>query len=87
VVLSEHHGVDPARFGVELMAKETTVDGKQETTLVTAVREQNPDTGESKLVPRDPISFQWIAPAAISVNIIMGCLGSLLFPRKAAEGT
>ncbi len=31
---------------------------------------------------RDPISFQWIAPTAISVNIITGTLGSLLFPRK-----
>jgi SSS family solute:Na+ symporter len=30
----------------------------------------------------DPISFQWIAPAAITVNIVTGCLGSLLFPRK-----
>ena len=30
----------------------------------------------------DPISFQWIAPAAITVNIVTGCIGSLLFPRK-----
>lgn len=30
----------------------------------------------------DPVSFQWIAPAAITVNIVTGCLGSLLFPRK-----
>jgi solute:Na+ symporter, SSS family len=30
----------------------------------------------------DPISFQWIAPSAITVNIVTGCLGSLLFPRK-----
>ncbi len=30
----------------------------------------------------NPISFQWIAPAAIMVNIATGCLGSLLLPRK-----
>ncbi|MCP4787915.1 MAG: sodium-coupled permease [Fuerstiella sp.] len=30
----------------------------------------------------DPVSFQWIAPAAITVNIVTGCIGSLLFPRK-----
>lgn len=30
---------------------------------------------------QDPISFQWIAPAAITVNIVTGCIGSLLFPR------
>ena len=30
----------------------------------------------------DPISFQWIAPAAVTVNILTGCVGSLLFPRR-----
>ena len=30
----------------------------------------------------DPISFQWIAPAAITVNIVTGCIGSLLMPRR-----
>lgn len=30
----------------------------------------------------DPISFQWIAPLAISANIVAGTIGSLLFPRK-----
>jgi solute:Na+ symporter, SSS family len=28
----------------------------------------------------DPISFQWIGPIAITVNIVTGCIGSLLFP-------
>ncbi|MCP4171382.1 MAG: sodium-coupled permease [Fuerstiella sp.] len=32
-------------------------------------------------VDQDPISFQWIAPAAITVNIVTGCIGSLVFPR------
>ena len=31
---------------------------------------------------QDPVSFQWIAPAAIIVNLVTGCLGSLLSPRK-----
>lgn len=30
----------------------------------------------------NPISFQWIAPAAIMVNIATGCIGSLLLPRN-----
>ncbi len=30
----------------------------------------------------DPISFQWIAPMAITVNIVTGCVGSLLFPSR-----
>jgi SSS family solute:Na+ symporter len=33
----------------------------------------------------DPISFQWISPAAITVNIVTGCVGSLLFPRAATN--
>lgn len=30
----------------------------------------------------NPISFQWIAPVSLGVNILTGCLGSKLFPRK-----
>lgn len=30
----------------------------------------------------DPISFQWIGPVALAVNLITGCIGSLIFPRK-----
>lgn len=30
----------------------------------------------------DPVSFQWIGPIAITVNIVTGCIGSLLFPRR-----
>ena len=30
----------------------------------------------------DPISFQWIAPAAFAVNIATGCLVSLIIPDK-----
>lgn len=30
----------------------------------------------------DPISFQWIAVTAITVNIVTGCIGSVVFPRE-----
>jgi len=30
----------------------------------------------------DPISFQWIGAIAITVNIISGCIGSLLYPPR-----
>ena len=36
-------------------------------------------------VDQDPISFQWIAPTAITVNLITGCLGSLVFPQRRLE--
>jgi solute:Na+ symporter, SSS family len=35
----------------------------------------------------DPISFQWIGPIAITVNIVTGCIGSLLFPRQTGAVT
>ncbi len=83
VLLATRFGVDPAQFGVELMTK---IDpATQAETLVSAIRELNPQTGRLELVERDPISFQWIAPAAISVNIITGTLGSVLFPRKTPD--
>ncbi|MEZ6129218.1 MAG: sodium-coupled permease [Planctomycetaceae bacterium] len=36
---------------------------------------------------KDPISFQWIAPIAITVNLAAGCIGSLLFPRPSPPST
>lgn len=39
-------------------------------------------SGETTLSCPDPISFQWIAPVAITVDIVTGLIGSLLFPRK-----
>lgn len=35
----------------------------------------------------DPVSFQWIAPVAVLVNIGTGCIASLLVPRKKHGGT
>ena len=31
---------------------------------------------------RDPVSFQWIGPSALVVNLVTGCLASLVFPNK-----
>ncbi len=76
VTLATNFDVDAARFGVELMTNSETG------MLVTAVRELNPVTGEMTLVPRDPISFQWIGPIALLVNIAAGIFVSLLFPGK-----
>ena len=82
VFLATQFGMDPGHFGVELVTKPATIDGEVVEVLVTAVRETNPTTGESYLDARDPISFQWIAPGAIAVTILAGCLGSLIFPRR-----
>lgn len=79
VFLNQNFGVDPSLFGVEILTKDP---GTLKETLVTAVRETIPGTTETKLVARDPISFQWIAPASITINILTGCIGSLLFPKK-----
>ncbi|MHC4880715.1 MAG: sodium:solute symporter family transporter [Planctomycetota bacterium] len=49
------------------------------TELVSSV---DPDTGETILSVPDLISFQWIAPVAISVNVLTGLLGCIVFPRK-----
>lgn len=46
------------------------------------ISKTDPATGETIVSCKDPISFQWIAPTAITINIIAGCLGSLIFPRK-----
>lgn len=35
----------------------------------------------------DPVSFQWIAPAAITVDIVTGCIASLIFPGSRPEKT
>jgi len=42
----------------------------------------DPDTGELILSCPDPVSYQWIAPAALTVDIVTGLIGSLLFPRR-----
>lgn len=39
-------------------------------------------TGITTLSCPDPISFQWIAPVAVLVNIAVGCVASKLMPRQ-----
>lgn len=50
------------------------------TQLVSTV---DPVTGNEEFSVPDLISFQWIAPAAISVNILTGVLGCIVFPRNS----
>lgn len=61
------HGVDPARFNVEIMYS------------------TNPDSGLVEASVQDPISFQWIAPVAVLVNIVSGTLVSYLQSRGASR--
>ena len=72
-VLHYSCGLDPAWFSTELI---TSIDPKTGKTLI------DPETHEAILHVPDLISFQWIAPAAISVNILTGVLGCIVFPRK-----
>jgi solute:Na+ symporter, SSS family len=48
------------------------------------ISKTDPFTGEVIFSCKDPISFQWIAPTAITVNIISGCIGSLIFRGKTS---
>ena len=52
------------------------------TTLVTTVNEAIGDT--VRHCP-DPVSFQWISPIALTVNIFTGCVASLIFPTKSKD--
>ncbi len=82
VFLATNYDVDPDVFGVELTEKNNI--------LVTAVTETDPETGalvldpktnEPVLTPRDPITFQWMGPIALIVNILVGLVVSLLVGR------
>ena len=57
-------GVDPARFGVELI---TRIDQA---------------TGATWMTAQDPISYQYIGPVALAVNIVVGYIACRLFPRR-----
>ena len=90
-------GIDPHAFGVELAATEiTTADDTEvlvpvnlesvtpEQTVRTAVYETNDATGDRVLVYRDPISFQWIGPIALLVNILIGSLVCSILNRRTS---
>lgn len=53
-----------------------------ETFGTTLVQTLDPKTGETILSCPDPISFQWIAPVTLVVNIVSGLVASLVFPRQ-----
>jgi len=72
--LHDSYGLDPAWFSTELVSSIDPATGKP---LI------DPETGEAVLHVPDLISFQWIAPVAISVNILTGLLGCIVFPRKS----
>lgn len=83
VFLASSGGMDPQTFGVELM---TQIDpGTGEELIRSAVRELNPETGAMELVARDPISFQWIGPVSLLVNVVVGVSISWLLPRRNFE--
>ncbi len=83
VFLATYAGVDLQSFGVELM---TQIDpGTGEELVRSAVREMNPDTGVVELVARDPISFQWIGPVSLLVNLVVGVSVSWFLPRRNRE--
>jgi len=83
VFLATQFDVDPGWFGVELMTHidpDTAVE-----TTTTAVREMNAETGVLEPVRRDPISFQWIGPVALVVNISVGMLVSWFLPTRRLD--
>ncbi len=65
-LLFTQFGIDPATFGAELITK------------------TDPATGESWLIVDgdDPISFQYIGPVALTVNIVVGYIACRLFPKR-----
>jgi SSS family solute:Na+ symporter len=83
VLLSTSFGWDPGTFGVELMTRVDSATGAE--FLASAVRELNRSTGQFELVPRDPISFQWIGPVSLAVNVIIGTGLSWLLPRRSLK--
>ena len=102
VLLATHYDFEPDRFGVTTATSIVNKETKEETlveidpkTVVsdkpikTAVYETDPKTGKRKLAYRDPISFQWIGPVALVVNIITGLLAcwviNIVSPRKQVE--
>lgn len=52
------------------------------TVTASAIAFSGPLTGEDV----DPISFQWIAPAALIANIVVGCAVSFVLPAKKTSG-
>lgn len=83
VFLSANLGLDSDTFGVELMTQVDPATGEK--FLASAVRELDRSTGLFELVPRDPISFQWIGPVSLTVNLLIGVGVSWLLPRRSLK--
>ncbi len=99
VYLVIHHDVAPENFGVITATREMDPETKKENlvpidpagatpqqSITTAVYEVDRKTGERKLIFRDPVSFQWIGPFALLVNILTGLAAcwvvNLVSPRS-----
>ncbi|MEQ9406452.1 MAG: sodium-coupled permease [Fuerstiella sp.] len=85
VLLHTQFGFDPATFGVELMTRIDPETGAEY--FASAVRELNPETGQLALTPRDPVSFQWIGPVSLIVNLVVGTVLSAVLNRGKANTT
>ncbi len=48
---------------------------------VELIRKTDPVSGQTWMTAEDPISFQWIAPVALAVNLFTGYVACRLFPR------
>jgi SSS family solute:Na+ symporter len=49
---------------------------------VELITKTDPTTGATWTTAKDPISFQWIGPVALVVNIVVGTLASMIFSRR-----
>ncbi len=52
---------------------------------VELITRTDPATGETWTTAEDPISFQWIGPVALAVNILSGLLVSFVFPATPSQ--
>ena len=49
------------------------------------IEKEDEATGKTWLTAEDPISFQWIGPTALLVNILVGTVVSLLLPERKED--
>ena len=49
---------------------------------VELITKTDPASGETWMTAEDPISFQWIGPVALAVNLVTGYVACLLLPRR-----
>jgi hypothetical protein len=49
---------------------------------VELIMKSDPVSGQTWMTAEDPISFQWIGPVALAVNLFTGFVTCLVFPRS-----